>query len=31
MRALLARVSPAGLFWEFPGDTEVLLGVRLAG
>ena len=26
--AMLARVSPDGLFWEFPGDTEVLLGLR---
>jgi SAM-dependent methyltransferase len=26
--AMLARHSPDGRFWEFPGDTEVLLGLR---
>lgn len=28
LRALLARESPDGRFWEWPGDTEVLLAVR---
>jgi SAM-dependent methyltransferase len=28
VRALLATRSPEGVFWDWPGDTEVLLGVR---
>ncbi|HZM79853.1 MAG TPA: class I SAM-dependent methyltransferase [Candidatus Limnocylindrales bacterium] len=28
LRTLLARHSPDGRFWEWPGDTEVLLAVR---
>jgi SAM-dependent methyltransferase len=28
VRALLADRSPEGLFWDWPGDTEVVLGVR---
>ena len=28
LRTLLARESPDGRFWEWPGDTEVLLAVR---
>jgi SAM-dependent methyltransferase len=30
LRDALARVSPEGRFWEFPGDTEVLLARRPA-
>jgi SAM-dependent methyltransferase len=26
LRALLASRSPSGLFWDWPGDTEVLIG-----
>ncbi len=28
VRALLAARSPDGLFWDWPGDTEVVLAVR---
>jgi hypothetical protein len=28
VRALLARRSPEGLFWDWPGDTEVVLARR---
>lgn len=28
VRALLERSSPAGLFWEWPGDTAVILARR---
>ncbi|MFZ0340742.1 MAG: class I SAM-dependent methyltransferase [Gaiellaceae bacterium] len=28
MRELLAARSPAGMFWDWPGDTEVVLAVR---
>jgi hypothetical protein len=27
-RALLWRVSPTGLFWDWPGDTEIVLARR---
>jgi SAM-dependent methyltransferase len=30
VRALLERASPSGLFWDWPGDTEVLLARRKA-
>jgi hypothetical protein len=25
VRALLTERSPTGLFWDWPGDTEILL------
>lgn len=28
LRAMLAKCSPGGTFWEWPGDTEVLLSVK---
>ena len=28
VRALLAERSPSGLFWDWPGDTEILLSSR---
>ena len=28
VRAELARASPSGLFWDWPGDTEVLLATK---
>jgi hypothetical protein len=28
VRALLADRSPEGLFWDWPGDTEVVLARR---
>ena len=28
LHGMLAERSPSGLFWEWPGDTEVLLAVR---
>jgi len=28
VRALLAECSPEGVFWDWPGDTEVVLAVR---
>lgn len=30
LRALLTSISPAGVFWDWPGDTEVLLARRPA-
>jgi SAM-dependent methyltransferase len=31
LRAELARASPSGLFWDWPGDTEVLLATKPRG
>jgi SAM-dependent methyltransferase len=28
LRALLAKESPTGLFWDWPGDTEILIATR---
>ena len=28
VRELLAERSPDGVFWDWPGDTEVVLAVR---
>jgi SAM-dependent methyltransferase len=28
VRAELARHSPSGLFWDWPGDTEIILAIR---
>jgi hypothetical protein len=28
VRELLASRSPEGVFWDWPGDTEIVLGVR---
>jgi ubiquinone/menaquinone biosynthesis C-methylase UbiE len=28
VRAELARLSPSGLFWDWPGDTEILLAIK---
>jgi hypothetical protein len=28
VRALLNARSPSGLFWDWPGDTEILLSSR---
>ena len=28
VRELLASRSPEGIFWDWPGDTEVILAVR---
>ena len=28
LRALLWRRSPEGLFWDWPGDTEIVLATR---
>jgi hypothetical protein len=30
MRALLTERSPDGLFWDWPGDTEILLARKPA-
>ena len=30
LRALLHRLSPAGLFWDWPGDTEMVIATRPA-
>jgi hypothetical protein len=30
VRALLARRSPEGIFWDWPGDTEVIMARRPA-
>ncbi len=29
VRALLTERSPSGLFWDWPGDTEILLAPKL--
>jgi len=28
VRGLLAKRSPEGVFWDWPGDTEVVLGLK---
>jgi len=30
VRAVLAAQSPTGLFWDWPGDTEILLATKSA-
>jgi len=31
VRALLRPRSPSGRFWDWPGDTEILLATRAGG